>query len=100
MINMNTRVVTPGQRAKERVGRIQKINARPGIRVEPKNDDMRRLLKHPRAGHFRSEGSMEWPDDTFTHRRLRDGDIKRVETDKAEKPRHGAHHQRSSGGEE
>jgi hypothetical protein len=47
-----------------------------GIRVEPANDDMRRLLKHPRAGGFRSEGSIEWPDDTFTKRRLKEGSIK------------------------
>jgi hypothetical protein len=82
MVNVSTKVSTPGQRAKERVAKVHRLRTRPGIRVEPANDDMRRLLVHPRAGHFRSEGSMEWPDDTFTHRRLRDGDIKRVETKK------------------
>lgn len=80
MVSVNTKVATPGQRMRERVGRMQKAKTRPGIRVEPANDDMRRLLKHPRVGHFRSEGPMEWPDDPFTHRRLRDGDVKRVET--------------------
>jgi hypothetical protein len=58
--------------------RLRKLHSKPGVRVEPANADMRRLLKHPRAGGFRSEGSMEWPDDTFTGRRLRDGDIKLV----------------------
>ena len=79
MVTVTTKVSTPGQRMKERTERMRKMHVRPGIRVEPANDDMRRVLAHPRAGHFRSEGSMEWPDDTFTYRRLRDGDIKRAE---------------------
>jgi hypothetical protein len=85
MVNVTTKVSTPSQRMRERVARINKQKTRPGIRVEPANDDMRRLLKHPRAGGFRSEGSMEWPDDTFTHRRLRDGDVKRVEAKEKDK---------------
>jgi hypothetical protein len=40
---------------------------------------MRRLLAHPTAGKFRSQGSIEWPDDQYTRRRLADGTIKRVE---------------------
>ena len=80
MVTVTTKVATPGQQLRERQARMHKLHTRPGIRVEPANDDMRRLLKHPRVGHFRSEGSLEWPDDDFTHRRLRDGDVKRVET--------------------
>ena len=86
MVNVAIKVQTPGQRMRERVERLNKIKVRPGIRVEPANDDMRRLLAHPKAGRFRSEGSMEWPDDTFTHRRLRDGDIKRAEKAKPKQP--------------
>jgi hypothetical protein len=37
---------------------------------------MRRLLMHPQAGKFRSQGSIEWPDDQYTRRRLADGSIK------------------------
>jgi hypothetical protein len=89
MVSVTTKISTPGQRMRERTERMRKAATRPGIRVEPANDDMRRLLAHPRVGHFRSEGSMEWPDDSFTHRRLRDGDIKHVEgnKDKAPPPR-------------
>jgi hypothetical protein len=50
---------------------------RPGVvRVVPKNDDLRRFLKHglTRVG-FLAEGSAEWPMDQFTKRRLKDGDI-------------------------
>jgi hypothetical protein len=45
------------------------------MKVFPKNDDIRRVLFHPTAGKFRAEGSAEWPDDSFTNRRIRDGDI-------------------------
>jgi len=45
------------------------------MKVSPKNDDVRRLLAHPTAGKFRAEGSSDWPDDSFTNRRLADGDI-------------------------
>jgi hypothetical protein len=60
---------------------------KPGVRVEPANDAMRRLLKHPRVGRFRSTGSMEWPDDKYTRRRLADGSIKQAEA-KAEGSKH------------
>jgi hypothetical protein len=46
---------------------------------------MRRLLKHPKAGGFRSEGGIEWPFDVFTQRRLRDGSIKLEEQAEAPK---------------
>jgi hypothetical protein len=46
------------------------------LRVEPKNDEMRLILRHPTAGFFRGVGAAEWPDDKFTQRRLRDGDIR------------------------
>ena len=42
----------------------------PGIRVVPRNDDMRRVLKHPTSGGFRASGGATWPNDRFTKRRL------------------------------
>lgn len=86
MVDVTTKVLTQDQQMQERVARMNKRQSRPGIRVEPANEDMRRLLKHPQAGRFRSEGSLEWPDDTFTHRRLRDGDVKRVDQAEEKKP--------------
>jgi hypothetical protein len=47
----------------------------PKLRVEPATDTMRAILRHPSAGGFRGAGAAEWPDDPFTQRRLRDGDI-------------------------
>ena len=66
-----------GLRMNERVLKMQEANKdqRPTLKVTPKNDTLRKLLKHPRAGGFRKEGPAEWPDDSFTKRRLRDGDI-------------------------
>jgi hypothetical protein len=71
------------ERARARSQRFHKLHHRPGIRVVPANDDMRRLLKHPLTGHFRAEGGLEWPNDTFTFKRLRDGNIIRESEVKA-----------------
>jgi hypothetical protein len=49
------------------------------MQVLPKNDEVRKLLKHPVAKGFRAEGPSEWPDDSFTARRIADGDITVVE---------------------
>ena len=45
------------------------------VRVIPKNDTLRKLLKHPVGGPFRAEGAAEWPSDSFTARRIADGDV-------------------------
>jgi hypothetical protein len=70
MVKINPRIVTKGRPG------MMKSSSVPGIRVEPADDDMRRLLKHPTAGGFRAEGDIEWPNDTFTFRRLKEGSIK------------------------
>ena len=45
------------------------------MQVWPKNDAMRKLLVHANGTRFRSEGPAEWPNDSFTARRLNDGDV-------------------------
>jgi hypothetical protein len=45
------------------------------MKVKAKNDDIRKILKHPTGGAFREDGTAEWPDDSFTHRRITDGDV-------------------------
>lgn len=55
----------------------------PTVEVTPKNDDIRKYLYHPLTKiRFPEQGPARWPDDTFTQRRVRDGDItvKREET--------------------
>lgn len=56
------------------------------MKVMPKNDDMRKLLKHPSGGGiaFRETGPIDWPDDSFTHRRIMDGDVIAYEEPAAE----------------
>jgi hypothetical protein len=78
-----TTTLTQSQKARANLERVKKMATRPGVRVEPRDADMRRLLKHPRAGGFRSEGSIEWPDDTFTRRRLKEGSVKLAEKKEA-----------------
>lgn len=85
MVDMQTKVMTPGQRMKARIQRVKDMRKVDGVRVEPCDgdgftaDQMRRLLKHPKAGGFRSQGSIEWPNDTYTNRRLREGSVRIVE---------------------
>ena len=45
------------------------------VKVLPKNAAIRKLIKHPVGGPFRGEGPAEWPKDTFTARRIADGDV-------------------------
>ena len=54
------------------------------IAVKPARKGMD--LSHPVAGALPDAGGL-WPEDQFTFRRLRDGDIKRAETETAEEPK-------------
>lgn len=49
------------------------------IRVNPRDENVRRTLSHPSVGGFRESGSIEWPLDNFTKRRIRDGSVTREE---------------------
>jgi hypothetical protein len=53
---------------------IRKSMEIPRARVEP-TDDKYRVIRHPNGARFYATGSSEWPLDSFTTRRLRDGDI-------------------------
>jgi len=79
MVEVATKFQTPGERQKERLSRLRKLQKRPGLRVEPATPELRRALKHPSGIKFRSAGSVEWPDDIFTRRRIKDGSVKVVE---------------------
>jgi len=48
-------------------------------------------MKHPVAGSFRTEGSSDWPDDSFTHRRIADGDVTVEEVKKEETKKESVH---------
>jgi len=69
------------QQVEARKAHMRKVNPPlPRVRVNPKDDDMRRLLKHPSTGvRFPAHGSVEWPLDQFTRRRLKDGSVTKDE---------------------
>jgi len=83
----------PGPKATDaRLKAMKEANAIPGVRVVPAREELRDSLVHyPTGRRFRSEGSVEWPNDRFTQRRLADGDIKLAEETEA-KPAHGRRH--------
>jgi hypothetical protein len=85
MVEVTT--VIRGAKAKERLKILK--NAQPqqvGIRVEPRDETIRKYIKHqPRGIAFRPTGSIEWPNDRFTQRRLLDGTVKLAEEPKEEK---------------
>ncbi len=66
------------------------------MQVWPKNDTMRKLLRHANGTAFREEGPADWPDDSFTARRVADGDITTEEPKvaKAVEPKAAAAHRK------
>jgi hypothetical protein len=80
------------QAGPDRLAAIAAANKAPVVRVIPRDPVTRKWLKHePTKIAFRNEGSVEWPLDKFTLRRLRDGDIT-IETQDVELPQ--SHHSR------
>jgi hypothetical protein len=74
---MGQKAVTP-----ERLALMKAVNKIPGVRVVPVREDLRAILRHPNGVRLRAEGSVEWPNDRFTQRRIADGDIKIAEEEK------------------
>lgn len=73
--------------APERLKAIAEARKIPRVRVEP-TEEMYRVLKHPNGMAFRPEGSVEWPNDRFTQRRVAEGSIKIVEEATGRQERH------------
>ena len=67
------------------------------MKVYAKSDNMKnhpRFRWHPAGTLFDSNGMADWPDDQFTQRRIRDGDITTEEPPLA--PKHAAHAHRTA----
>ena len=48
------------------------------VRVSPASEELRQVLKHPKSGvKFPASGSVEWPLDQFTRRRIKEGSVTR-----------------------
>jgi hypothetical protein len=59
----------------ERMRKAQ-AEAAPRVRVVPRDDNIRKYIKHqPSQIAFPESGSVEWPLDAFTQRRIEDGDV-------------------------
>lgn len=71
MVDITTKAGDPA------TGKSEDPTRRGVVRVQAKNDDIRRVLKHgiTKVGFPASGGSVEWPNDTFTKRRIADGDV-------------------------
>lgn len=73
------------QEEKQQRGKRNAKQQIPLVRVVPANESMRRMMRHPdSATQFGKTGSVEWPMDQFTQRRLRDGAI-RLEDEEEQK---------------
>lgn len=78
------------KRRMERVAATQ-FDEPPRVRVLPKNEEFRKLMSHPDGNlSFREKGSIEWPLDGFTIRRLEDGDVT-LDPSYAHQPIHDVH---------
>jgi hypothetical protein len=45
------------------------------MQIWPRDADVRKVLRHANGVGFNDEGPAEWPDDTFTHKQIRDGSV-------------------------
>ena len=75
-MRVQSKVALRGKRHRERVAMLNDA-APAGIRVLPAKEEYRKVLKHPKGAAFPETGSVEWPDDRFTKRRLADGSVTR-----------------------
>jgi len=67
------------KRKEARDARLREIKsgaAVPTVKVVPSKEEYRKYLKHGVTGvGFTEQGSVEWPNDQFTKRRIRDGSV-------------------------
>jgi|SRR6516165_8463774 len=87
----------PKSKATEaRLKALKEATRTPGVRVVPVYEKDRATLMHvPSRRRFRSEGSVEWPNDRFTQRRIAEGVIRVVAPDE-EQPTHQSGHRRTA----
>jgi hypothetical protein len=89
-----------GERGYVRQQRLAQLRAAkvPGIRVFPRDEKVRAGIRHPNGVGFRSTGSVEWPNDKFTRKRIADGTVTVEDqaSSGANKPSHRPPHRPSS----
>jgi hypothetical protein len=88
MVETNIRA-RPGSRAgqarRDRLEMLKRESAVEHVKVLPGSDSMQRRLEHPTGIGLRAKGASDWPLDTFTKRRLKEGAIILAPVDAAKK---------------
>jgi hypothetical protein len=56
------------------------------MKVKARDEVIAKAIKHPSGIKFSSDGTAHWPDDSFTRRRIRDGDITVIEESQPQRP--------------
>jgi hypothetical protein len=63
-------------RFKDRLDRVNAQKGRQRVRVLPRDEIIRKTIAHPSGNlKFPKSGSVEWPNDSFTKKRIREGDV-------------------------
>lgn len=79
------------KRQRDRLEKMRKMQGTPRVRVLPRDDEIRKNIQHPIGWiGFPESGSVEWPDDGFTRRRIADGDVTLEEVPSESKRKSGA----------
>jgi hypothetical protein len=73
----------------DRLRAVAEARKIPRVRVEPTSEEFRRAIRHPNGMSFRPQGSVEWPNDRFTQRRIAEGSIRIVEAAEGRQERQG-----------
>jgi hypothetical protein len=78
-------MVARSQHIAERKARARQLTPSARVRVLPRDETIRKNIVHwPTQIAFPATGSVEWPNDRFTQRRIRDGDVTIEEAAKSE----------------
>jgi hypothetical protein len=89
-VKPSNRLTPEGGARRMFLNRQQAPSEGPRVRVRAANEMIKQYIFHP-AGRLRfgADGTVEWPDDQFTQRRVRDGDvtIEKVELSKSPPPK-------------
>src|SRR3954451_16673660 len=72
--------------AERKASLAARMPKRQRVRVTPRDDSVRAAMKHPSGLGFAQSGSVEWPLDRFTRRRLADGAITRAPNQQKQEP--------------
>jgi hypothetical protein len=69
-------MVARSQALADRRAMARQVASSPRVRVLPRDETIRKYIVHQPSGiAFPATGSVEWPNDRFTQRRIRDGDV-------------------------